>query len=77
MLNNLFFHPYTKIEFMQNDLRVHRVTAARYLDRIVETGILRKVKIGRENYYINEELMKLFSEVNTNNGQPISTIESK
>lgn len=77
LLNNLFFHPYTKIEFMQNDLRVHRVTAARYLDRIVETGILRKVKIGRENYYINEELMKLFSEVNTNNGQPISTIESK
>lgn len=53
------------------------MTAARYLDRIVETGILRKVKIGRENYYINEELMKLFSEVNTNNGQPISTIESK
>lgn len=77
LINNLFFHPYTKIEFMQHDLMVHRVTAAKYLDKIVETGILKKVKIGRENYYINEDLIRLFSEVNTNNDQPVSTIESK
>ena len=31
LLNNLFRHPYTKIEFLQNDLRVTRLTASRYL----------------------------------------------
>ena len=30
LLNNLFKHPYTKIEFLQNDLGVSRITAASY-----------------------------------------------
>lgn len=30
LLNNLFNHPYTKIEFLQNDLGVSRITAASY-----------------------------------------------
>lgn len=60
LLNNLFFHPYTKIEFIQRDLMVQRKTASRYLDRIVELGLLEKMKHGRSNYYINNELMDLF-----------------
>ncbi len=61
LLNNLFFHPYTKIEFMERDMSVQRKTAAKYLDTIVDkTGILQKQKLGRSNYYINTELMKLF-----------------
>ena len=60
LLNNLFFHPYTKIEFIQRDLIVQRKTASRYLDRIVELGLLEKMKLGRSNYYINNELMDLF-----------------
>ena len=31
LLNNLFNHPYTKIEFIMNDLDVTRLTAAKYL----------------------------------------------
>jgi Fic family protein len=60
LLNNLFFHPYTKIEFMQNDMMIGRITAAKYLDSIVELGLLTKMRRGKENYYINNKLMNLF-----------------
>ncbi len=30
-LNNLFHHPYTRIEFLQSDLGVMRQTAAKHL----------------------------------------------
>jgi Fic family protein len=35
LLNNIFRHPYTKIEFIVNDLRCTRKTAAKYLDTLV------------------------------------------
>lgn len=60
LINNLFFHPYTKIEFMQQDMMVQRKTASKYLDMIVNVGLLEKLKIGRENYYINTKLRNLF-----------------
>lgn len=53
LINNLFSHPYTKIEFLQRDLDVSRMTATRYLDALAEGGFLHKQKIGRGNYYIN------------------------
>ncbi len=60
LLNNLFFHPYTKIEFMEKDMLVQRKTAAKYLDKIVSLGLLSKIKMGRSNYYINNDLINLF-----------------
>ena len=60
LLNNLFKHPYTKIEYLQNDLNIHRQTAASYLDQMVKDGLLKKEKIGKNNYYINEPLFLLF-----------------
>lgn len=56
LINNLFTHPYTKIEFVQRDLGVSRLTATKYLDTLAEAGFVRKLKIGRANYYINEAL---------------------
>lgn len=53
LINNLFTHPYTKIEFVQHDLKVSRLTATKYLDALTEGGFLRKHKKGRNNYYIN------------------------
>jgi Fic family protein len=53
LINNLFTHPYTKIEFVQRDLGVSRVTATKYLEALAEGGFVRKHKIGRGNYYIN------------------------
>lgn len=62
LLNNLFRHPYTRIEFVMNDLGIVRQTAAKYLDVLVESGFLEKQQIGRNNYYINTDLVKLFLE---------------
>lgn len=76
LLNNLFFHPYTKIEFMQKDMMVQRKTATKYLDMIVDTGLLQKVKFGRSNYYINTKLMDLFLHHRIDEKNDPETIES-
>lgn len=60
LLNNLFFHPYTKIEFLMNDLAVSRPTATKYLEELTSMGLLEKVKMGKENYFINTELVNMF-----------------
>lgn len=60
LLNNLFNHPYTKIEFVMNDLEISRLTATKYLEQLVGIGLLHKEKIGRNNYYINQPLLALF-----------------
>ncbi len=61
LINNLFSYPYTKIEFVQHDLKVSRLTATRYLDALTETGFLHKRKIGRSNYYINLPLFDILT----------------
>jgi len=61
LLNNLFKHPYTKIEFIVNDLNVSRITAANYLNKLAEDRILKKERIGTGNYYINEKLFNLLT----------------
>jgi len=61
LLNNLFKHPYTKIEFVERDLGVSRITAAKYLNELAKDGLLRKEKLGTGNYYINKRLMNLLT----------------
>ena len=53
LINNLFTHPYTKIEFVMRDLKVSRLTATRYLDALAASGFVEKRKVGRCNYFIN------------------------
>jgi len=62
LLNNLFKHPYTKIEFVVKDLGVSRLTAANYLNKLSEDKLLTKMKLGNGNYYINDDLFKLLTE---------------
>lgn len=61
LLNNLFKHPYTKIEFVMNDLKVSRITAANYLNKLSDDGLLKKDKLGTGNYYVNTPLFNLLS----------------
>jgi Fic family protein len=61
LLNNLFRHPYTKIEFLERDLGISRPTAAKYLGALERAGVVRKTKVGRTNFYINEPLFTLLS----------------
>ncbi len=63
LLNNLFRHPYTKIEWVQQDLSVSRLTATKYLERLTEQGFIEKHKIGRYNYYVNRPLMDVFVDI--------------
>lgn len=53
LLNHLFKQPYTKIEFLQKELDISRITAANYLNQLAEDGHLTKFKVGRTNYYVN------------------------
>ncbi len=62
LLNNLFRHPYTKIDFVRHDLQVARQTAARYLDILAEEGFVSKRSAGRANYYVNTPLVDLFGD---------------
>ena len=63
LLNNLFRHPYTRIEFIMRDLNKSRPTATSYLEKLVNAGILEKHVSGRDNYYINRSLISMFLEV--------------
>lgn len=76
LLNNLFFHPYTKLEYFQRDMSISRQTASKYLDKIVSRGLLEKIKLGRENYYVNKGLMAIFLLGSIENIEETDTIES-
>lgn len=67
LINNLFTHPYTKIEFIQRDLGVTRLTASRYLEALTSAGLLQKRKIGRTNYFMNPVLTSILT------GEPRTT----
>ncbi|HEX2995889.1 MAG TPA: Fic family protein [Anaerolineales bacterium] len=61
LINNLFTHPYTKIDFLMRDLNVSRLTATKYLEALADGGFLHKRKIGRSNYYINPALYTILT----------------
>jgi len=65
LLNNLFRHPYTRIDYVMRELGVSRPTGTRYLELLAEAGFVRKHTSGRNNYYINDPLVKLFLRVSS------------
>ncbi len=64
LINNLFMHPYTKIEFVQNDLSVSRLAATKYLDALTDAQLVEKLNVGRTNYYINVALNAILTRTN-------------
>lgn len=64
LINNLFRHPYTRIGWLEKDLGVSRITAGKYLELLVEEGMLNKVKSGGKSYYINPSMMALLTSAN-------------
>jgi Fic family protein len=61
LLNNLFRHPYTRIEFVQRDLGVTRQTAAKYLKQLAAKGVVREHAKGKHIYFINVPLVELLA----------------
>ena len=43
------------------ELGVSRITAANYLNKLAEDGLLKKEKLGTGNYYVNTALFELLS----------------
>lgn len=61
LINNLFRHPYTRIEYVVDEVGVSRQTAGKYLNELAESGLLEKMKVGYNNYYINNPLVALLA----------------
>jgi Fic family protein len=61
LVETLFVHPYSKIEFLVSALGVERKAASRYLRSLEELGLLASKKIGREKIYVNVRLMTILS----------------
>lgn len=60
LLNNLFRHAYTRIDVLQQDLRVSRPTAARYLHIFAREGFVAELRVGGSSYYVIAPLVDLF-----------------
>ena len=52
----LFMHPYTKIEFLVRELDVTRKTASKYLNELENIGMMETIKMGKSKYFIHKEL---------------------
>src|SRR5690242_317760 len=71
LINNIFRHPYTKIDFLIDELQVHRNTATKYLNELVNVGILTRHKFAKDNIYLNGALFQLLLNAGQNNQRPL------
>ncbi len=64
LLNNMFRHPYTRIEYVMDELSVSRPTATRYLGELADQGYLMRLQAPRRRiYFVNVPLVALFADV--------------
>ena len=63
LINIIFSHPYTKIEYLVNNLEVSRDTASRYLKKLNDIGLLHLEKRGRISYYVNTDLLSILKDI--------------
>jgi len=59
LLELLFEHPYSKIDYLIERLKISRITASKYLKELEKLGILQSKKVWKETLYINTELFDL------------------
>jgi len=59
LIEILFAHPYTKIEFLVGSLGVSRQTASKYLKELETIGILETIQIKNSKFFVNMELFTM------------------
>lgn len=59
LIEHLFVHPYSKIEFLCSDLTIDRKTATKYLKEMERIQILKSEPKGKEVIYINTKLYNI------------------
>ncbi|OCR95418.1 addiction module protein [Campylobacter fetus subsp. testudinum] len=57
----LFSYPYTKTEFVINKLNISRQTSSKYLKTCEKLNILKCIKLGNTNFYVNERLFQILN----------------
>lgn len=61
LMEVLFLQPYCKIRFLEEAGIAQRETASIYLKKLEELGLLRKIQMGKEKYYINDAFIELLT----------------
>ena len=56
LIEILFSHPYTKIDFLVEGLNISRQTASKYLQELEKLGLLQSIKIKNSKFYVNIHL---------------------
>lgn len=59
LLEIIFSHPYTKIEFLVDWIWMHRETASKYLNALVDNWYMIVIQIKNSKYFVNVELFEL------------------
>ena len=59
LIDTVFYQPYCKIGFLVEAGIAERKTAAVYLQRLEDIGVLKSVKAGRERIFLNPKLLNL------------------
>jgi hypothetical protein len=59
LIDTIFYQPYCKIGFLVDAEIAERKTAAVYLRRLEDIGVLKSVKAGRERIFLNPKLLDL------------------
>ncbi len=59
LIEQLYIHPYCKIEFLVENLHLNRKTSGNYLKSLVDLGVLASENKGKEVIYINLKLYEL------------------
>lgn len=62
LIEQLFIHPYTKIEYISHSLGVERKAASRYLKNLEAAGMLQSQSVGKENIFIHTRLYEILKE---------------
>jgi len=66
LLNHLFRHPYTRIDFVRRDLGVTRQTASKYLNALArDSRRVKKFRRGRISFFVNAGLFEIFTRERT------------
>ncbi len=59
LIDTIFYQPYCKIAFLVEAGLAERKTAAVYLQKLEDIGVLKSVKAGRERIFLNPKLLDL------------------
>ena len=61
VMEYMFSRPFYTIDSMVEKVGIHRITATKYLNEMTSSKILIKKKLGRRNYFYNQDFLKLLS----------------